>query len=136
MNIQAFSGCDPYQAKDQILRRYEEHATPKDSERISGRAGEEEPRTREPEYDTYIPENGKKAEKEKTQKSESCTGNTDKVDREIEKLKQKKAKLEQQIQTATDPGKKETLEKQLAQVERELAQKDNDAYRRAHTSFS
>lgn len=69
--------------------------------------------------------------------AEKCTGNTDKVDREIEKLKEKKQQLEQQIQSAVgDENKIKELEKKLAQVESELSQKDNDTYRRQNASFS
>lgn len=69
-------------------------------------------------------------------KAECCTGNTDAVDREIERLKQKKACLEQQLNAEPDGQKRETLERRLEQVENELRQKDNDAYRRLHTRFS
>ncbi len=66
-----------------------------------------------------------------------CTGNTDKVDREIRKLKEKKKQLEQQIKEASGDDKKvKELEKKLAQVENELSQKDNDAYRRQHSTFT
>ena len=75
---------------------------------------------------------GKEKESEKT---ESCTGSTDKVDREIKKLKKKKEQLEQQIQSATDEEKIKRLERELSQVEGELRQKDNEAYRRQHTEF-
>lgn len=84
--------------------------------------------------------------------AEVCVGNTDKVDREIEKLKEKKRELEQQIQSAsgdeTPSGypsmpsgnkverKIQELEKKLAQVEQELSQKDNDTYRKQHSEFS
>lgn len=84
-------------------------------------APEESPETDEPAH----PSGGKKAEQ--------CTANTDQVDREIEKLKQKRKELKQRLNMETDEGKKEPLERQLAQVERELRQKDNDAYRRQHT---
>ncbi|MCI9598221.1 MAG: hypothetical protein HFE75_13175 [Firmicutes bacterium] len=68
---------------------------------------------------------------------ETCTGNTDKVDREIRKLREKKQLLEQQIQAASgDEEKVRELEKKLARVESELSQKDTDAYRRQHTTFS
>ena len=60
---------------------------------------------------------------------------TDKVDREIEKLKEKKARLEQEIRTAEDDQKKR-LEQELRQVEAELAQKDNDNYRRQNAVVS
>ncbi|MCI9105545.1 MAG: hypothetical protein HFG56_07420 [Lachnospiraceae bacterium] len=73
--------------------------------------------------------------KDSDKKVEKCTGNTDRVDREIEKLKRKKKELEGQIHSETDDKKIEQLEKELAQVERELSQKDNDAYRRQHTVF-
>ncbi len=68
---------------------------------------------------------------------EKCTGNTDGIDKEIERLKEKRQQLKQQIQSASgDEQKMENLERKLAQVESELSQKDNDAYRRQHTFFS
>ena len=84
--------------------------------------------------------------------AEKCVTNTDKVDREIKKLKEKKQQLKQQIQSASGneasfghpsmpSGNKEEnkireLEKKLAQVENELSQKDNDTYRRQNASVS
>lgn len=69
--------------------------------------------------------------------AEEVTGNTDAVDREIEKLKKQKQQLEQQIKAASgDEEKARELEKKLAQVESELSQKDNDTYRRQHTVFT
>ena len=69
--------------------------------------------------------------------AEVCVCNTDKVDREIEKLKEKKRELEQQIRSASgDERKIQELEKKLAQVEQELSQKDNDTYRKQHSEFS
>lgn len=66
---------------------------------------------------------------------EKCVANSDKVDREIKKLKEKKQQLEQQIRSASGDEKKiRELEKKLAQVENELSQKDNDTYRRQNTS--
>ena len=62
-------------------------------------------------------------------------GSTDKVDREIETLKKKRAELEQRLNTETDSVRSKELERQLAQVERELKQKDNDTYRRQHTQI-
>lgn len=68
--------------------------------------------------------------------AEVCVGNTDKVDREIEKLKEKKRE-QQQIRSASgDERKIRELEKKLTQVEQELSQKDNDTYRKQHTVFS
>lgn len=69
-------------------------------------------------------------------KADSCTCSTDKVDREIEKLKKEKEELERQINSETDGSKVKELEKKLAQVESELRQKDNDTYRRQHAAFS
>lgn len=65
---------------------------------------------------------------------EVTKANTDKMDAEIQKLKLKKAQLEQKIYSAQNPD--ENLQKQLAQIENELRQKDNDTYRKAHTQFS
>ncbi len=62
---------------------------------------------------------------------EKCTTNTDKVDREIKNLKEKQRQLKQEIEASSkDKDKVRKLEKQLAQVESELNQKDNDTYRR------
>ena len=69
-------------------------------------------------------------------KAERCTGSTDQVDREIERLRRRKETLERQIRSQTDGVKIKELERKLAQVECELAQKDNDTYRRQHTVFS
>ena len=77
---------------------------------------------------------GAKGPERKKDKDEVWEGNTDKVDREIEKLKKKKEELEQRLNTETDEAKIKDLERQLAQVERELNQKDNDTYRRQHTT--
>lgn len=71
-----------------------------------------------------------------SKKAELCRGSTDKVDREIERLKRKQDELERQVDIETDPIKVKTLAQTLAQVERELAQKDNEMYRRQHTVFS
>ena len=76
------------------------------------------------------------AKKTEGGKAERCTGSTDQVDREIERLRRRKETLEQQIRSQTDDTRIKELERQLAQVERELAQKDNDTYRRQHTVFS
>lgn len=80
------------------------------------------------------------------ERPEICVGNTNAVDREIRKLKEKKQELEQQIQSASGrlfapSGSKEErqireLEKKLEQIEQELSRKDNDAYRKQHTVFS
>ena len=68
---------------------------------------------------------------------EKCVGNTDKVDREIRELKEKKKKLEQQLKAASgDEKKTKELENKLAQVERELSQKDTDTYRKQNSTFT
>lgn len=70
-------------------------------------------------------------------KAETTTCDTDEVDRELEKLREKQRNLERQLrQVSGDPGKAEELERKLSQTERELRQKDNDAYRRQHAKFS
>lgn len=70
-------------------------------------------------------------------KSEECTTNTDKVDREIEKLKEEKKQLEQKISAASGDDKKVAeLKKRLEQIENELSQKDNDTYRRQNSTTS
>ena len=77
---------------------------------------------------------GAKGPEGKKNKDETWECNTDKVDREIEKLKKKQQELEQRLNTETDEAKIKDLERQLAQVDRELMQKDNDTYRRQHTT--
>jgi len=74
---------------------------------------------------------------EPAKKAEKCTTNTDNVDREIEKLKEEKKQLEQQIKAAAgDKEKAKVLEKKLAQIEGQLSQKDNDTYRRQNAVIS
>lgn len=69
--------------------------------------------------------------------AEKCITNTDKVDREIEKLKEQKQQLEQQIKAASgDEEKVKELEKKLSRIESELSQKDNDTYRRQNAVIS
>ncbi len=75
-------------------------------------------------------------EKPGRKKEERCVCNTDQVDREIEQLKRKKAELEQRASAETDAARVKDLERQLAQTERELSEKDNDAYRKQHSTFT
>lgn len=94
--------------------------------------------------DEYIPESVSMPDADKSpaadqaskngegRKPEVCKASTDKVDREIEKLKKRKEELESQLRTEKDEGKLQKLKRELAQVERELSQKDNDTYRRQH----
>ena len=72
---------------------------------------------------------------EEPENSSSATTDTDRVDREIEKLKEKKARLQQEVNSA-DESEKQRLQQELLQVEAELAQKDNDAYRRQNAVVS
>ena len=79
---------------------------------------------------------GAKGPEGKKDKDETWECNTDKVDREIEKLKKKQQELEQRLNTETDEAKIKELEHQLAQVEQELKQKDNDTYRRQTAAYT
>lgn len=122
--------------------------------------GSSSPEKRPPDTDQYIPEDTEEQESaglywiekdqdgtprvhfdqpdrpERPGQPERCTCNTDKVDREIEKLKEKQEALQQQIQSETDEIKRSELEQKLAQIESELHQKNNDTYRRQHAEFS
>ena len=79
---------------------------------------------------------GAKGPEGKKDKGETWECNTDKVDREIEKLKKKQQELEQRLNTETDEAKIKDLEHQLAQVEQELKQKDSDTYRRQNAAYT
>lgn len=109
-------------------------------------------------FDTYVPEDktlhesigiyrvveqggtpkiefdGPKGKEEET--SNVTTTNTDDVDREIERLKEKQEQLARELERESDPQRKEQLERELSQVEQELTQKDNDTYRRQHAVIS
>ena len=67
-------------------------------------------------------------------KKESTKASTDKVDDEIEQLKNRRLQLMKKMSSTSEPN--ENLQRQFAQIESELRQKDNDAYRRQHTKFS
>ena len=91
--------------------------------------------------DEYIPEtkgdaDSKRVKNEKSEKSEMWRCSTDKVDREIEKLKKQKAELEGKLSMEKDERKIQELERQLSQVERDLSQKDNDTYRKQHMEMT
>lgn len=91
--------------------------------------------------DEYIPEtkgdaDSKRVKNEKSEKPDMYRASTDKVDREIEKLKKQKAELEGKLSTEKDERKIQELERQLSQVERELSQKDNDTYRKQHMEMT
>lgn len=69
-------------------------------------------------------------------KAEKTTTNTDKVDREIKRLKEEKKQFEQQLKAAAGNEKKiQELEQKIAQIENELSQKNNDTYRRQNAEI-
>lgn len=111
---------DPEQGKDADAPDKSEGGTPKIN-------------SDDPEQDKDADAPDKKASGDK---AASCTINTDKVDREIEKLKKRQGELEQQINSETDDKKLEKLTRELKQVESELLQKDNDTYRRQNAVVS
>ena len=76
-----------------------------------------------------------KTGKETTSKSEKTTTDTDRVDKEVEKLKRRKAQIEQDLVSAKEEDK-ENLENELRAVKAELAQKDSDSYRRQNAVIS
>ena len=71
--------------------------------------------------------------KAKAAKAEKTTTDTDSVDKEIERLKEKKAELEQKLRTA-DEAKRQQIEAELNQVNAELLLKTTESYRREHSS--
>lgn len=83
-----------------------------------------------------IPAEDAKAPEKGGKKEERCAGNTDQVDREIKNLKRKRQELEQRLAAEPDEIRAKNLQRQLDRVERELRQKDNDAYRKAHSTFT
>ena len=76
---------------------------------------------------------GAKGPEGKKDKDEVWMCSTDKVDREIETLKKRREALAQRLHTETGEARSKDLERQLAQVERELRQKDSDTYRKQHS---
>lgn len=93
-----------------------------------------------PEPSSQKADDGKSPEKAENKpspkdKSESCTCNTDKVDSELRRLREKREQLEQKLRTAEGENA-ERLEKQLKSIESELALKDNDNYRRQQAEFN
>lgn len=73
----------------------------------------------------------------KKPEEEECTVNTDKVDAEIEGLKKELQDLKQQLKDAADdPDKESDLRQKMATVEAELRMKDNDNYRKQHSTYT
>lgn len=73
---------------------------------------------------------------EKGGKEEQWACDTGGVDREIEKLKEKQKQLEQRLGAETDETRSRELERQLTQVTQQLMEKDNDAYRKQHSTYT
>ncbi len=67
--------------------------------------------------------------------SDTITANTDKVDHEIKALRDKEQDLMKKLQHA-DGRTAENIRRELEKVTAELAQKDNDNYRRQNAVFS
>ena len=136
---------DPYQARRERLEK-------KAAEKEDGSVKETKNTPMRRARDEYVPGDDRTLETDKTpekskgsdkaskqaegKKPQMCKASTDKVDREIEKLKKRKKELEGQLRTEQDETRRQSLESELAQVERELSQKDNDSYRRQHTVFT
>lgn len=75
------------------------------------------------------------SEENNNSKENITTANTDKVDREIKALRDKETALRQKLRFA-DENTAADIQRELEQVTAELAQKDNDEYRRRNTVFS
>lgn len=86
-------------------------------------------------YEVSSDDGGDKSVKFDAPKTEQTTANTDNVDREIKALKERQSALQKALKSAA-PDEAAELQKQLEQVNAELALKDNDNYRRANTVFS
>jgi len=94
------------------------------------------PRRITPAYDEYVPGEKKAPRPAEPEKAERCTADTGEVDREIERLRDRRRRLEEALRTAQDPAEAEKLNRELARLEQELRQKDTDAYRRQKAEFS
>ena len=70
-----------------------------------------------------------------TPEAETVTANIDKIDREINSLHDKEQILRQKLRSA-DENTADDIKRQLEQISAELAQKDNDQYRRQNAVFN
>lgn len=78
-----------------------------------------------------VPEKNNQAPGERPEKPETCTGNTDRVDAEIKKLRQEKEQLMKQLREVSGNEKQEAeLKQKITEIDVELRMKDNDTYRR------
>lgn len=68
-------------------------------------------------------------------KSNITTANTGKVDQEIKSLKSKRDSLKQKINSEYNTEKRREYEKELKQIENELAVKDTEQYRKNNSVF-
>lgn len=75
------------------------------------------------------------SEKSEERPKAVTTANTDNVDREIKNLRDKAQMLSQKLRSA-DEGTAADIQREYEQVIAELAQKDNDEYRRQNTVFT
>ena len=71
--------------------------------------------------------------RDKEAQAEKTTTDTDAVDKEIERLKEKKAELEQKLRTA-DEDKRQQIEAELNQVNAELLLKTTESYRHENSA--
>lgn len=101
-------------------------------EKVSRKRDEYVPSEEDKDIGLYEPPEEENASEKK---SESCTCNTDRVDEEIKRLKEKQEQLEQKLRAAEGENA-ERIEKQLESVSAELAMKDNDTYRRQNAVFT
>lgn len=80
---------------------------------------------------------GGKPTKSDDEGTSSTTTNTDSVDAEIKKLKERRAQLQKQLQNAQgDENQRKNIEKQLAQLDAEIILKDSDAYRKQNATYT
>ena len=77
-----------------------------------------------------------RAKENSSQRAESVTISTDKVDSEIDSLKAKGLALAKSINNYDDEDTRLQLKDQLKQIQDELRRKDNDIYRRQHADIS
>lgn len=70
-----------------------------------------------------------------SRKSSTVKANTDKVDQEIKNLRSKRDSLKQKINSEYNTEKKREYEKELKQVENELAVKDTEQYKKNNSVF-
>ncbi len=65
-----------------------------------------------------------------------CIANTNRVDKEIQKLKEKKKQIKNELHSNIPIERRKELEQRLRRITQELQQKDNDFYRQQHANFS